>query len=106
MGISLVIRTAVLLELISAQPDMAVWRVSLDGETAEAVAYLALVGELESGEQVLVNTTAVELELGTGGQHFIIAQLGMPPETAPLHREDGHILKLRYTPLQGRVLAA
>jgi hypothetical protein len=49
----------------------------------------------------------VELNLGTGGQHLVISRLDAGESTVPdLRREDGHILKLRYTPLQCRVLAA
>ncbi|MHB9023989.1 MAG: DUF3866 family protein [Armatimonadota bacterium] len=82
------------------------WAVYLDGQPAEAVAYPEMTGPLEPGDRVLLNTTAVELELGTGGQHFIICRYNArPAESPPLRREDGHILKLRYTPLQRRVLA-
>jgi hypothetical protein len=91
--------------LVSSGAGVAVWRVRVGEETAEAVAYPALVGPLAAGERVLLNTTAVALELGTGGQHFILARLDGEPEAVALARADGHILKLRYTPLQGRVLA-
>jgi hypothetical protein len=64
------------------------------------------------GDAVLLNTTAVALSLGTGGRHFLLARLGPAADaecasgTAPFPgRDAGHILKLRYTPLQHRVLA-
>src|ERR687888_2176230 len=38
---------------------------------AVAVVYPALVGPVGLGDRVLVNTTAVELGLGTGGVHFV-----------------------------------
>jgi hypothetical protein len=106
MHFTLSTRIAILQERRSAQPGVEIWRVSIEGQAAEAVAYTDIVGPLAPGARVLVNTTAVELELGTGGQHFIIARLDGAAEAAPAGREDGHILKLRYTPLQGRVLAA
>ena len=107
MGITLVARQGVLVRKVREQPGMEVWMVAVDDQEAQAVVYLALVGAGQPGDQVLLNTTAVELELGTGGQHFVIARQG-EGEPAPEHvsREDGHIMKLRYTPLQCRVCAA
>lgn len=103
---NLSLRIATVQDLVAEQPGMAVWRVDIDGVVAEAVAYAGMVGPLAPGGRVVVNTTAVALALGTGGQHFIVAQVDAEPDAVPLRREDGHILKLRYTPLQGRVLAA
>lgn len=74
---------------------------------ARAIAYASLAGPLHPGDVVLLNTTAVSLTLGTGGTHFVIARLEPPPadpDTASFPgRDAGHILKLRYTPLQLRV---
>ncbi len=50
---------------------------------------------------VQVNTTAVDLNLGTGGNHFIVANLNRKEET--YIEKPGHIMKLRYTPLQFKV---
>jgi len=70
------------------------------GEAEErAINYPALLGEVRAGEQVLLNTTAVRAGLGTGGYHFLMKRAegeGRPKE------EAGHIVKLRYTPLQFR----
>ena len=52
---------------------------------------------------VIVNTTAVELSLGTGGAHFVI--FNYSNESKQFHG-NGHIMKLRYTPLQIKCLAA
>lgn len=63
-----------------------------------AVAYVSLTGACAAGERVLCNTTAVDLGLGTGGEHFVLARAG-----EGVSFEDpvpGHIMKLRYTPLQ------
>ncbi|KJS18565.1 MAG: hypothetical protein VR69_00280 [Peptococcaceae bacterium BRH_c4b] len=73
------------------------------GEALEkAVSYDALTGPLQLGDEVVLNTTAVHKNLGTGGMHFVMANLS--------HREldppaEGHIMKLRYTPGQVKVLA-
>lgn len=75
-------------------------RVLLDGapEPATAVAYAALTGPCAEGERVLCNTTAVDLALGTGGEHFVVARAGEGVSFED--RVPGHIMKLRYTPLQ------
>jgi hypothetical protein len=55
---------------------------------------------------VWLNTIAAELSLGTGGLHFVLAPLAGSSELgeAP-QRERGHLMKLRYTPLQHAVMA-
>jgi hypothetical protein len=73
-----------------------------DGETMQALAYTDLVGEPRTGERVLLNVSALELELGTGGMALIVAtpdRLPADPQPRP-----GHIVKARYTPLQTVVL--
>lgn len=74
--------------------------VRLDGasDPHAAVAYASLTGACAVGERVLCNTTAVDLGLGTGGEHFVVARAG---EGVSLNDPvPGHIMKLRYTPLQ------
>jgi hypothetical protein len=73
-----------------------------DGAEADAVAITPLCGQVAVGERVLLNTTAVDLNLGTGGRHFVIVSaLGDNAET----EHTGHIIKLRYTPSQVAVQA-
>src|SRR5450755_1246130 len=63
-----------------------------------ALAYPALVGRPEPGDLVLLNTTALERGLGTGGYAMVVAIPGRPPiERQP---GPGHLVKGRYTPLQ------
>ena len=72
-----------------------------EGEEARAVGYDDLVGPLEVGDRVVLNTTAVALGLGTGGFHLVMARLdGDRDDPGP-----GHVMKARYTPSQVRVLA-
>jgi hypothetical protein len=72
-----------------------------DGSEARAVGYDDLVGALEVGDRVVLNTTAVALGLGTGGFHLVMARLdGDHDDPGP-----GHVMKARYTPSQVRVLA-
>ncbi len=71
------------------------------GSVERAVGYDDLVGELEVGDRVVLNTTAVALGLGTGGFHLVMARLdGGRDDPGP-----GHVMKARYTPSQVRVLA-
>lgn len=100
-------RPAWLVRRLSARTGCEEWEALLDGEACRAIAYAALCGPLQPGDAVLLNTTAQELSLGTGGAHFVIARLA-PEERhgAPFAgRDAGHIIKLRYTPLQMRVLS-
>jgi len=102
---------------VLARRGGAIWlEVALDGATCPAVAYAGMVPALAVGDEVLVNTTAVDLGLGTGGWHFVVAAVGGVSGCggggsggAGGERESsapGHVMKLRYTPLQVRCLCA
>lgn len=75
--------------------------VEVAGKPRRAIAYIRLCGDVASGDEVALNTTAVDLELGTGGYDFVICNLSRRGSL----RDDspGHIMKLRYTPLQHSV---
>jgi Protein of unknown function (DUF3866) len=74
--------------------------VEFDGASAPAIAFPDLSGPIEPGDTVLLNVTAVELGLGTGGVHIVIAVEGKEsPAVAP----PGHVMKARYTPAQTAV---
>jgi hypothetical protein len=82
--------------------------VEVCGATERALNYPDLTGPIAPGDQVLLNTTAVRMGLGTGGLHFVMKRIGAEGETeleAP-QEQPGHIIKLRYTPLQFSCLAA
>jgi len=70
-----------------------------------AINYPPLAGTCRVGDRVLLNTTAVELGLGTGGKHFVVARLGEGSGVALDAPSGGHVLKLRYTPMQTDVLS-
>ncbi len=76
--------------------------VAVEGRLEKALSYLNLCGELSEGDEVLVNTTAVKLGLGSGGYHFVLCNLNQPELT---QTGKGHIVKLRYTPLQSAFLS-
>ena len=68
-----------------------------------AIGYPRMLGPVEDGDEVVVNTTGIELGLGTGGVAFILWNVSSTDVPPP---DDGHIVKMRYTPWQMTVLAA
>jgi hypothetical protein len=74
--------------------------VEVDGASAPAVSYPDLCGEVRPGDPVLLNATALELGLGTGGVHLVIAVEG---RESTAEAPPGHVMKARYTPLQTAV---
>lgn len=82
--------------------------VECGGEAVPAICYPSLSGTCASGDTVLLNTTAVDLGLGTGGSHVVIARLspdGCLEGVSLDAPSGGHVMKLRYTPLQRDVLS-
>ncbi len=75
--------------------------VKIEGEAARAINYDFLTGPAFPGDRVLLNTLAGELNLGTGGFHFVCHNFSRA-DLSPLPK--GHIMKLRYTPWQFNVL--
>ncbi len=97
------VTTGILVDRLATRPGAEEWTVTVDGHPGRAIAYPQLVGPLSSGDAVLLNTTAAALSLGTGGTHFIIAGPAAPEGGEFAGREAGHVMKLRYAPLQHRV---
>ena len=84
--------------------DVAVDGVAVDGgATVRALAYPALTGHPRPGDRVLINTTALDLGLGTGGYALVVA---VPDRLPPDPELAGHLVKARYSPLQACVLGA
>ena len=69
----------------------------VDGGLLSALAYPALVGTPQPGDVVLLNTAALDLELGTGGYAMVVA---LPDRLPPDPPELGRLVKARYTPQQ------
>lgn len=97
------IRTGVVTSVRDARPGVQELTVRVDGGEARAVNYPRVTGDVSAGERVILNTTAVHLGLGTGGDHFVIAREPQPDADAA---EAGHVMKLRYTPWQVQVETA
>ncbi len=99
-------------EILESRDGVNRLRVAPDGETDTsrlALNYPALSGPVVLGDRVLLNTTATDLELGTGGWDFVIANLTRChryPQDTYGAATPGHLMKLRYTPQQFATLAA
>lgn len=76
--------------------------VEVEGVLEKAINYDDLTGEIREGTEVILNTTALNLRLGTGGLHFVMHILD---EDNLDISSLGHIMKLRYTPWQIKCLA-
>ena len=97
-------RTGEVTELLSQRPGLQRALVDLGADGPErAYVLTALVGEVAVGDRVVLNTTAVDLDLGTGGWHVVHWNLSRESWE---HAGAGHIMKLRYTSLQADVGAA
>ncbi len=91
--------TATVTEVLSEREGLQ--RVATDA--GRAYVLTGLVGPVAAGDPVVLNTTAVELGLGTGGWHVVHWNLARRAWSQP---GPGHIMKLRYTSLQSDTGAA
>lgn len=89
--------------VLKSEEDIQELIVECEGTDCRAWNYPLLTGEVKPGDEVYLNTSAVQLGLGSGGYHFVIANLSRLPS---LQQGPGHIMKLRYTPYQLKVLSA
>ncbi len=81
-------------DVLMARPGLV--RVRLD-DGSRAYALTQLTGGVNLGDRVVVNTTAVDRGLGTGGWHVVHWNLSSPESPGP---GPGHLMKLRYTSIQ------
>jgi hypothetical protein len=86
-------KTGTVTKLLSERPGLQ--RVEVDGRAAYVLTQL--IGTVAVGDRVVVNTTAVELGLGTGGWDVVHWNLERDKWSEP---GAGHEMKLRYTSLQ------
>jgi hypothetical protein len=93
-------RTGEVVKLLEARRGLQRVEVDLGQGPEQAYALPQLTGPVALGDRVVVNTTAVELGLGTGGWHVVHWNLERDhwSETGP-----GHIIKGRYTSIQSDV---
>jgi len=76
--------------------------VDVDGDKRPAKADIGLVGRCGEGDEVVVNTEALDLKLGSGGFDLVHVNLsrGLDGEGTA----GAHVMKLNYTPVQHSVL--
>lgn len=86
-------RTGTVTSILAERPGLQ--RVEVDGEKAYVLTQL--IGTVAVGDRVVMNITAVELGLGTGGWHVVHWNLERNTWSEP---GPGHEMKLRYTSLQ------
>lgn len=95
------LRHGVVLRLVGSRPGFVELVVAVEGTERPAAAYPDLCGPVAPGDRVILNTTATALGLGSGGYDFVVAVEGDRAVDPP---PAGHLMKLRYTPLQAKVL--
>lgn len=97
-------RTGTVAEIVEERPDLVTVTVAMEDAEVTAAGFPSMLGgPLRRGHRVVINTTGIELGLGTGGQAFILWNLDSGGDVDP---GPGHIVKMRYTPWQTDVLAA
>jgi Protein of unknown function (DUF3866) len=80
--------------VVSAQP----LEVEIEGERRRAWADEGLLGEMREGDEVVVNTAALDLDLGSGG--FDVVHVNLTRGLEGGAEGDAHVMKLNYSPLQ------
>jgi hypothetical protein len=95
------LRTGTVVGVDDRRPGLVRLRVEVEGRPADALAYPSLVGPVDVGDRVVLNTTAVDLGLGTGGAHLVVAA----EPAAPMDLSHaGRVMKGRYLPHQAAVV--
>ena len=94
---------AEVVEILEESTGLVRVRVAAGESLFEAAAFPSMLGPLRRGDRIVVNTTGIDLGLGTGGVGFVLWNLD---GGGPQGRGPGHIVKLRYTPWQMNVVAA
>ena len=74
------------------------------GREVRALSYPLLVGKASYGDRVVLNSTALDRGLGTGGYAMVAAVLPRAGAEPGPRTEPGHLVKARYTPTQAMVM--
>lgn len=93
----------VVISIIREDEHVDIINVDINGEIYKAINYRDITGKVNLNDIVVVNTTAVVLNLGTGGYHFVMYNYNNQSKNL---EGIGHIMKLRYTPFQVKCMAA
>jgi hypothetical protein len=95
-------RDGKVIEVLEERDDLVTVRIATPDTEIDAFGFPAMLGRLDVGDRVIVNTTGIELDLGTGAAGFVLWNLDGP---GTVQGGPGHIMKLRYTPWQTEVMA-
>ncbi|MGD8189110.1 DUF3866 family protein [Brevibacillus ginsengisoli] len=93
---------AEVVEILDTQPQIQFLRIRMQ-ETGRVEQAFYLTGRelrCQLGDRVLVNTTAVALDLGTGGYHIVVSKCNQAFAIDYFPSQWGHIMKQRYSPMQ------
>ncbi len=93
-------RTGSVVRVLDQRVGLQRVEVELGDGPERAYVLTQLTGDVAAGDAVVVNTTAVELGLGTGGWHVVHWNLARDAWST---KGPGHIIKARYTSLQAVV---
>jgi hypothetical protein len=93
-------RSGAVTAILEERPGLQRVEVDLGDGPERAYVLPQLTGAVALGDRVVVNTTAVELGLGTGGWHVVHWNLERDTWS---EKGPGHIIKGRYTSLQADV---
>ncbi len=94
--------TATVAAVLEAIDGLVEIEVDIEGRLELAIAFEELSGTPTVGDQVVLNITAKELRLGSGGYHFVVSGRETVGGTDEVR---GHLMKLRYTPMQRAALS-
>jgi hypothetical protein len=99
-------RVGVVTEMLETRAGLQRVLVDLGAGGERAYVLTQLIGPLRVGDRVVVNTSAVELGLGTGGWHVVHWNLSRDEWSEPAATAEREtVMKLRYTSLQLDVIA-
>lgn len=91
------IKEGLVVKILKKYDDMIEIVVSINENNCKAIVYPHIIGNVSVGDRVILNTTAVDLKLGTGGYHFVVFNPSIHTKSS---HHQGHIMKLKYTPIQ------
>jgi hypothetical protein len=95
--------TGVVTEVLETRDGLVVLEVEVGENKRKAANFTGVTGSVGVGDRVVINTTAVDLKLGTGGLDYVLWNLGHERQQTD---SGGHIIKIRYTPWQLDTLTA
>lgn len=100
----LTLQTGVVAKILVEKENLTEVMIQFTENLGKAYNFHLFTGRPQIGDEVVLNTTAEELNLGSGGYHYIVYNLSERQRN--IVKSPGHIMKLRYTPLQFSVFAS